>query len=231
MKIKYIVIILLCFTGITKAQDSLWITLEKGAALYLSPLNSEWIPIVAKEKIPVKTFILIKDRSIASIFKKTDQFILPSNSYIFIDDMFKHAKNEIVIALAQIEAEQLPNYNRKKNHDKKKPVGLIFGNEIQRKTNNSYIPHEYERMNAVDWFIESKQYSAALLTLKRMISKYPHAYLNKTYSNRLFTLYEMLKLYGYLLEETRLLENIEDTELHQIVIKWQDIATQKLTKQ
>lgn len=225
---KVWIIFSLVFAGAfqLRGQEMLWVVVNNGTALYLSPLEFEWIPIINKEKVPAKTFILTKDSTDCQVFKNTDAHELPPDAYFFLADIFPRDRNEIVSALTQIEAEQLPN--PKKDQDEKRILGLIYGRQVSAAQIESRVPFEKARQNAINWFVASENHSAALLSLKRMLCKFPNTYLNPEYTNLLLKLYDRLELYGFLIEESRFLLNIQEKEFHLMVKSWYEIAQKKL---
>lgn len=230
---KYFPLFLLLFSLriVTFAQKNefVWIKIDKGHVLYLSPSTNEWIPCKNKEKIFSKTYLLTKDSTTASIYKETDQYNLPSNSYFFGNDLFNRNRLEIVSALTHIEAEQLPENNSKTNN---KVIGLIYGKPTINKDNKTTIPFEVERINAVKWFVNNNYYSAALLSLKRMFIRYPQAYSSKLYVEQLFSLYDWFRLYGLLREEIEILSNVKKSpDCENTIKKWDKIIHARLSEQ
>ncbi len=200
---------------------------EKGNVLYLSPAQSEWVPCSSKEKISAKTYILTKDSTVATIFKDAESYEIPSDSYFFGNDIFELNRLEIVSALTFIEAEQLPETEKK---DSTKTIGLIYGNQSQSNETEMTIPFEKERKNAIAWFVNNNYYSAALLSLKRIVSRYPNAYLDINYMEQLFYLYDWFGLHGFLREEADMLLKLESkNEYKNRVHKWHEIAMEKLS--
>jgi len=229
MSFRLIIILVLIVPTVVHSQHKVWIKVEKGAVFYLSPLESDWVPVSEKEKIPVKTCLMTKDSIIASIFKETTVYRLPSNSYFFVDDIFDRERMEIVAALTRIEAEQLPQNMREPDEESVKTIGLIYGKPQIELKRGDEILYETERVNAIRWFVIQGNHSAALLSLKRMVTRYPQAYLNREYVDQLFTLYSWFGFYGFLLEESKLLLTIQNSEAYNKTMRnWYDFAQAKL---
>jgi hypothetical protein len=216
-------ILCLLLAGLISAQENktVWIKVERGNVLYLNPLETEWNPVSEKEKILVRTYLFTGNSTVATI----ETYVLPSNAYFFINDIFRRSRLEVIGALTRIEAEQLP---ANVGPDSQKTVGLIFG-DPPSVNDAGQIPNENERRNAIIWFINQNNYTAALLSLKRMLTRYPSAYLIRNYAEQLFTLYDWLELHGLLLDETKLLLKINaPNEFHQKIKDWHDYAQKKL---
>jgi hypothetical protein len=223
------VLILLSSSGM--AQSKIWAKLEKGSALYLDPYKNEWIPLGDKQELPMKTFLMTKENARVSLFKETDVFIIAESAYCFIEDAIAKTKAEVVSALTQIEAAELPALQSEPK-DKKKTVGLTYGATPNEADAASKIPYLKERENAVQWFYAQNQFDAALLSHKRMMVKFPALYQSATAVELLLQLYDKLELYGFLGDETRRLMAVQKSaELSQIVVKWSETAKIKLAKQ
>lgn len=210
------------------AQEKLWIKLEKGLALVLNPTTSEWIPLSAKDQIPAKTVLLTKPDSKLLVFRETTVSETPANGYFFAEDLFPKTRNELVSALVRIETSQLPAGTQPGTD--KPVVGLTYGKEKEPGSQNPEIPFLSERLNAVSWFTKQKKYDSALLSIKRILIKYPDLYKNPDLVNGLLELYEKLELYGYLYDESsRLMTKKTAASFDQMVLKWNDLAKKKLT--
>lgn len=210
------------------AQEKLWIKLEKGSALVLNPTTSEWIPLSSKDQVPVKTFLLTKPDSKLIVFRETTVYETPADGYFFAEDLFSKTRNELVSALVRIETSQLPAGSPPSSD--KPVVGLTYGKEKELETKNDEVPFLKERQNAIIWFSKQKKYDSALLSIKRLMVKYPKLYKNQDQVNVLLSLYEKLELYGYLYDESsRLMTQKTADEFDQMVIKWNDVAKKQLT--
>ncbi len=227
--LQLVAFILLCST-FANAQIKVWIKLDSGTALYLHPYQQKWLPISAKEEVPLKTFMLTKEGAKATLFKETDVHILPETAYFFIEDVLPKSRVEIVAALTQIEAEQLPKSTRE-TRERKMPIGLTYGESAVDTTssNTADIPYLNERQNAIQYFLHHGRYDAALLSQKRLLTKFPTLYQDAQQTERLFMLYDKLELYGFLNDETRRLLSIKrSTEFDKMVEKWNSVAKAKL---
>ncbi|HMV27688.1 MAG TPA: hypothetical protein PKA26_12485, partial [bacterium] len=92
------------------------------------------------------------------------------------------------------------------------------------------VPYLSERMRAIRWFEEHQYAETALLSLKRLISKFPSLYFEPSNFDRLCSLYMKLGLYGFLFDETnRFMTLKRDDEFGQMVIRWNETAKKKLT--
>jgi hypothetical protein len=78
---------------------------------------------------------------------------------------------EIVAALTRIEAEQLPVNTHEPGQENRKTLGLIYGEAKEAATPSGTIPYEKERNQAINGF-GAWQYGAALLSLKRTMTKF-----------------------------------------------------------
>ena len=229
MRFRIFFLFVLLVPVVAISQHTVWIRVEKGVVLYLSPLESEWIPISGREKIPTKTYVMTRDSTKSSVFKETYVYQLPPEAYLFVEDIFDRDRVEIVGALTRIEAEQLPADTDRQNEEHEKTIGLTYGKLQTGSVEEGDIPYEIERINAIRWFVTNRKYSTALLSLKRMVTRYPKAYLNQDYTDQLFTLYEWFGLYGFMMEESKILLNIKKSDTYnQTIHKWHDFAQKKL---
>jgi hypothetical protein len=225
------VILISVLPAIAFSQSEAWIKVDSGAVLYLSPPNSEWIPVSEKQKIPVKTYLLTKPGAKAFLFKETTAYELPAAAYFFGEDVFYKSRVDLVAALTRIEAEQLPANTHAPGDEDRKTLGLIYGEIKEAATAEGAIPYEKERAQAVDWFSAHGQYDEALLSLKRMMTKFPALYLRQAYVEQLLVLYYRLELYGFLLEESNRLLTIKSSEAFNRTVKnWHELAKKQLIK-
>lgn len=80
-------------------------------------------------------------------------------------------------------------------------------------------------------FLRMKREDGAVLTLKRMMTKYPALYLDHTLVEQLFTLYERQGLDGFLFDEsTRLLSLYRNNDFSEKIIQWNKKAKQRLSE-
>ena len=161
-------ILYLIFSSHLICQDKVWVQLENGYAQFLNPYENDWVPINSKELIPSKTYLITHPHSQTIIYKETEQFLIPEDSYVFIDDIFKIKKMDIVAALVQIDTEQLPN---RQNNNKLKPIfGITYGtNQVKQRP---IISKEIkQRFNSINYFEEKGKLGAAVLSLRRLILK------------------------------------------------------------
>lgn len=210
------------------SQSKIWIKIEKGSALYLNPTNSEWVPVSSKEEISRKTFVLIKPESEVKFYLETEQYKVPSSGYFFAEDILEKSESDMVEALTKIELEQLPPTDTKTDNDKK-VVGLTYGKSENKNDSKSNIPFYTERFSAIKWFMENKKFNSALLSLKRTMTKYPVLYKTGSNFEILCSLYDKTGLYGFLYNETNhLIQKDKSNELQTEIIKWNEIAKNKL---
>lgn len=217
-------------SALVHAQTKVWVKLEAGDALYLNPYQQQWLPISAKEEVPAKTFLLTKSGAKATLFRGTEVYGAPESAYFFIEDMMPKSRVEVVAALTQIEAEQLPKPVRE-TRERKLPIGLTYGENAPdtASSNAAAIPYLDERENAIRYFLDAKRYDAALLSQKRLLTKFPSLYQDAEQAERLFMLYDKLELYGFLNDETRRLLAIKrSNEYDKMVEKWNNVAKAKL---
>ncbi len=222
----------ICFITILGFQDgqaqTAWVKIDSGAALYLNPLTSEWVPIDGKEKIPLKTFLLTKPKASSMLFVETEVITLPENAYFYLEDALPRRQTQIVAALTRIEAEQLPENVSEPDSSARRRFGLTYGRKAKTAVEQKTIPFEQERLRAVDWFYAQNRPDASVVCLKRMLAKYPALYHNASYVERLFSLYEKLELYGFLLDESRRLT--QSARMGELAKKWQSIARERLAQ-
>jgi len=220
--------VLMLLLSAATAQEKLWVKVSKGTALVLVPTTNDWIPVSEKDQIPARTVILTKPDTRLSVFRETQVQEAPPDGYFFAEDLFPKTRNELVSALTRIETSQLPSGTQP---EKGKPVpGLIYGREKEELASGPDIPWYRERLTAVSWFTKQKKYDSALLSLRRMLVKYPDLYQNQDLVSGLLDLYEKLELYGHLYDETtRLLAHKNAASYDQMVIRWNELAKKKLT--
>jgi hypothetical protein len=233
MKILKVCIALLFVSLISStllAQSKVWTKLDKGQAVYIDPYKQEWLPLAAKEEVPIKTFMLLKPESQVTFFKETDSYLMQGAGYVYIEDVYPKVKTELVAALTRIEAAELPP-NPSEKEKKVRPLGVSYGEPRVDTTGSGEVPYFTERQQTIEQFLKQNRPDAALLTLKRMMTKYPSLYQNKNYVDLLMQLYDKLELYGLMGDETRrLLAVKQSSEISSITLRWNEIAKQKLTK-
>jgi len=212
------------------AQNNVWLKLEKGDALVLLPKTAQWQPLITKNEIPRRTYLLTKEQSVVKIFVATEIYEVDENSYVFIEDVIAKSRGQLVAELTRIEAEQLPNPERKNESPNAQEVGLTYGKPSQSSVGDGNIPYRKERFTAINYFIKKDRPDAAVLTMKRMLTKYPSLYLDQLVVEQLFSLYERLELHGFLFDESnKLLSIIKNEEFSTVVMKWNKEAKKKLT--
>jgi hypothetical protein len=190
-----------------------------------------WEPIIGKEQLPAKTYVLTKDQAVLNVFKETDVLSAPARGYFFLSDIFLRDRMQVVEELTAIEAQQLPPSSRPDTADEKKVVGLTYGMMAGRTSSRPSVPYLEERINAVESFQAQKRYDAALLSLKRTMALFPALYLHPRLANMLCRLYDRLELYGFLYEETnRLMVVQKEGDFGTMIIQWNELAKNKLTK-
>lgn len=174
--------------------------------------------------------LLTQSGAKATLFKTTEAYAVPESAYFFIEDILPKSRVEVVAALTQIEAEQLPKPVRE-TRERKLPIGLTYGENAPDtvSANPNAIPYLSERENAIQYFLDNGRYDAALLSQKRLLTKFPVLYQDSKHAERLFVLYDKLELYGFLNDETRRLLAIKRTaEYDKMVEKWNNVAKAKL---
>ena len=171
------------------AQTEVWIKVDSGAVLYLSPYDSEWIPVSEKQKIPSKTYLSTKAATRATLFRETAAYPLPADAYFYVEDAFEKSRVEIVAALTRIEAAQLPVNIQAPDDQRQKTLGLTYGEKKPANESTGEVPHEAARHRAIRWFVEHEQPHAALLSLKRMLTKFPSLYAKQQYVDQLLFFY------------------------------------------
>jgi hypothetical protein len=230
-RVLCLVVQLLTGVSLSVGQSDIWVNNEKGSALFLNPKTMAWEPIVGKQQLPAKTYVLTKDQAVLKIFKETDVLSTPAGGYFFIADIFSRDRMQVVEELTAIEAQQLPPSSRPDTMDGKKVVGLTYGAMSTHASSRPSIPYLEERINAVESFQAQKRYDAALLSLKRTMSLFPALYLESRYADLLCRLYDSLELYGFLYEETnRLMVVQRQGEFGTMIAQWNELAKKKLTK-
>lgn len=225
-------VFLLCTSAIvcaaTAQQQPLWVKLERGESLYLDPMTMLWVPISAKQALPSRTFVLTKEQTELKLYKETDVYSTPDDGYFFLEDVLPKSKNDLVGALTQIEGEQLPSM--KADSTGKPVIGLTYGLPGSEKTSVP-IPYMEKRLNAIRWFYNQKRYDAALLCLKRLLSRFPNQYYSVARLEMLFDLYEKMELYGFLFDETNRLMGLQkNEEFGPVIVRWNETAKKYLLK-
>ena len=211
-------------------QPNVWINVEYGTALFLDPVGLDWVPITGKAQVVEQTFLMTRPEARAVLFKTTDAYPLPPGAYLYLSDVPHKNAVEVVGALTRIEADQLPA--RRPDDGAPRTVGLTYGKPNEVPAGPGDIPYEAERVKAIVWFSERGRPDAALLSLKRMMTRYPSSYLNIDYVELLLHLYDQLGLYGFMLDEAERLLEAESTSVYeQAVLRWHTLASKKLLHQ
>ncbi|MBP6672995.1 MAG: hypothetical protein KA247_07585, partial [Bacteroidetes bacterium] len=139
-------------------------------------------------------------------------------------------KSAVVAELTRIEAEQLPNSNNGKDSTRTQDVGLTYGKRPASSSDMVTVPYKNERLNMVAAFLQINRGDGAVLTLKRMMTKYPALYLDQSLVEQLFTLYEQQGLDGFLFDEsTKLLSLYRSNEFSVKIVQWNKRAKQRLS--
>ncbi|MFZ4619571.1 MAG: hypothetical protein ACOYNS_03360 [Bacteroidota bacterium] len=224
-----LLLVILAFC-VPQSSEQVWVKLEKGDALVLLPTSGQWQPISVKTEIPKRTFLLTKGKSFVKVFHATDMVEVPENCYVFVDDVTVKSKIEVVAELTRIEAEQLPNSDRSKDTLKIPDVGLTYGKRAAAPSDKFSIPYKTERLNMAAAFLRNDRQDGAVLTLKRMMTKYPSLYLDQTIVDQLFTLYERLGLDGFLFDESaKLIALYRNNDFSEKLSRWNTLAKQRLS--
>lgn len=226
--------LILAVCGIARAQavtnELVWVTTDSGFAQYLDPQSMEWVPLTARDKIPLKTYLMVHPDSKITLYYQTEVYPLPSNSYFFLDDVRNRNQDQLVKALTRIEASHLPASTGIDSETSARKIGITYGNETR--DNEPGIPnvsHLKERKQAIYWFLDQGRYDASLLMLKRMITQYPMLYKEKDNFDLLCTLYNKLNLIGFLHNETQKLMKMDiDEELKVVALNWKKIIEEKI---
>jgi len=213
-----------------QGQDNVWLKLEKGDALILSPKTAQWQPLSSKSEMPRRTFLLTKENSAVKVFVATEFYEVDENSYVFVEDVIAKTRPQLVAELTRIEAEQLPNLDRPTDSLNTLEVGLTYGKSPLPPSGDFKVPFRTERFNAIHSFMKKDRIDAATLTLKRMLAKYPSLYLDQAIVEQLFSFYERLELDGFLFDESsKLMSIIKNDEFSNVLMAWNKKAKNKLT--
>ena len=213
------------------AQSQVWLDVQAGAVLYLDPVQSDWVPVTGKQQIPERTFLVVKPDTRLRLFKEAEVYDLPSPGYFFVEDVPHKGRVEVVAALTRIEAAQLPAPAAKPASQQARRIGVTYGKPPGTTVGGGAIPYKAERAAAIAWFYEQGRLDAALLSIKRMMTRYPSLYLDLAYVKQLLHCYEQLELYGFLLDETKRLMDVEvSANYEQTIEHWHTLATQKLLR-
>lgn len=211
-------------------KDSLWVTVSKGAAVYLNPYTNSWEPIAQKQQIREHTFLLTKNNSEVVIYNQEQTVKISSNMYVYLNDLFVENKNQLMSKLNKIQMDQLPKTEIDKT-GKKRSIGLTFGALTKPKIEID-IPYLKERINTVNYLDNENNSKAALLTLKRLMTKYPEMYFDYNYTKKLFDYYSEYNLKGMLYDESLALKQMDvDEKLKQFVISSHDKIKAELIKE
>ena len=224
-------LVLLLSPAVVWAQPQVWLDVQAGTVLYLDPVQSDWVPVTAKQQIPERTFLLVKPDTRLRLFKEAEVYDLPSPAYFFVEDVPRKSRVEVVAALTRIEAAQLPMPSARPGAQQARRIGVTYGKPPGATARGGPIPYKAERAAAIAWFYEQDRLDAALLSLKRMMTRYPSLYLDLAYVKQLLHCYEQLELYGFLLDETNRLMDVEvSADYEQTIGHWHNLATQKLLR-
>lgn len=217
----------LACTPAASAQEDAWIRVVAGEALYLEPYEGTWVPLTAREQVPLHTYALTKPGAEATLYWETEAVPLPTDAYFYLADALPKTQVALVAALTRIEAAQLPR-TAPDGSDPNQTLGLVYGRPADAAPLPD-IPYAAERAQAVQAFYEAGRADAALLSLKRTMTKYPMLYTEEAYAERLLHLYDELALYGFLLDESKRLLGVEGPEAFgEMVRHWHGVARQRL---
>lgn len=197
-------------------KDSYWVTVSKGAALHLNPFTNNWEPISQKEQIRKHTFVLTKENSEIVVYENENTVTVSSNMYVYLNDLFIKNDTDLLSKITKIQMDQLPS-SKNGTKNKKREIGLTFG-EIKASKEAADILHLQERINAINHFDKSQLKRSSLLTLKRLMTKYPSLYLDYEYTKKLFDYYEEFNLKGVLFDESLALKQLNTDDKLKIFI-------------
>lgn len=222
--------LLTLFLLLTNLPDqAVWIRLESGQAFVLNPVKSDWIPLKEREQLPVQSIILTKPGTRLFVYQDTETSEAPSNAYFILGDVLPKTTPDLVRTLTHIELSQLPAAPSTQEQTAPKP-GITYG-ELKKQAETPEIPFYLERLTAIDWFVAHGQPAGALLSLKRLVTRYPDLLERADLAGRLFSLYDQLGLDGYLYDETsRLLLRQTRGDTDPVLREWNERARQKLTR-
>jgi hypothetical protein len=232
MRFRCLIIFFIGVISIASSQMKVWVYTHGGNTRFYNPQTMGWEPIIEKQQVPVKTYVLTSEGVQFKVFKGADVAEGPSNGYFFLDDVFPRKKIQIVEELTIIESQQLRSTSKGDSLNQKNIYGLTYGLPSTKKISDpsSTIPHFKEWENAVNWFYEQKRYDAAVLSLKRLVVQFPSLYYNIKFTDLLMKLYEKLELYGFIYSETNWLIAIQKEGDSGVTLKkWNELAKQKLT--
>jgi hypothetical protein len=223
-------IILFAAVNIASAQEKVWLKLEKGEAVILDPMSAAWQPITEKTEAVRRTFLLTKERSAVNIFHATEMYPVGEEWYLFIEDIIPKTRSQVVAELTRIEAEQLPNSEQRSDSLGSIPAGLTYG-KMKEPASVSKVPFLKQRMNTVNGSTAAGRNDAAVLTMKRMMAKYPSLYFDRAMVDRLFGLYEALELDGFLFDESsRLMGMTANADFSRQLSEWNTSAKNRLAQ-
>ena len=213
-------------------QTEGWIKVEAGTARYLDPYQATWAPVSDGQQVRLHAYLLTQAAARAFLFKETNAVELPPSAYFYLEDVLPKTRVEVVAALTRIEVSQLPVNTNEPGKGEPKTIGLTYGQPVQDAQTTEAVPYEQERYQAVQWFYERGRLDAALLSLKRTMTKFPRLYTREAYVEQLFHLYSELALYGFLLDESkRLLKAGVSEQFDVMVHHWHGLAKDRLIQQ
>jgi hypothetical protein len=224
MRYAWFVLILMLTPSLASGQSEGWLKVIQGTALYLDPAQHEWVPVADRQQVVLHTYVLTQEATQARLFKETDAVDLPPGAYFYLDDALPKTRVGVVAALTRIEAAQLPATIQAPD-DASRPVGLTYGTAADTTTTSTAIPHREARAQAIRWFLDRERYEAALLSLKRMMTRFPSLYTQQAYVEQLLQLYDRLALHGFLLDESERLLTVRASEpFTRMVHDWHETA-------
>jgi hypothetical protein len=230
MRRYLLLLIIISIPALAFAQDQVWLNVEAGTVFYLDPLQADWVPVTGKQQVPEQTYVLVKPAARVHLFKDAEVYTLPAGAYFYLEDVPHKGRVEVVAALTRIEAAHLPAPAARPDAGEPRRIGVTYGKPPSAPSAR-VIPYEAERAAAVTWFYEQGRVDAAVLSLKRLMTRYPSLYLNLSYVEQLLHGYEQLELYGFLLDEAKRLMDAEvSPDYEQTILRWHDRAAKKLLR-
>lgn len=218
--------------SLAMGQTNGWIKVEAGTALYLDPYQATWGPVSDGQQVLLHSYLLTQAEARAFLFKETKAVELPPSAYFYLEDVIPKTRVEVVAALTRIEVSQLPVNTNEPGERVPRAIGLTYGHPVKEAQTMEAVPYEKQRYQAIQWFYERGRLDAALLALKRTMTKFPQLYAEEAYVEQLFHLYSQLALYGFLMDESkRLLKAGVSEQFDVMVHHWHGVAKDRLIQQ
>ncbi len=202
-------------------SQSPWITSEDGLVEFKSQYQSEWTPIVKREKLALNNFIRSSANSRLRIISDSLKLTLTDSNVLFLNDLFIKNIAEFQIELTRLEAMQL-NRAPRESKPKEKTFGVTYG----KSSLNTIEISETSigaRMNTVNQLIALDQRFAAILSIKRMMINYTELTHHPILLNQYFLLLEAIALPERIHSEIATLkrDKIENAELNTLILNWE----------